>query len=117
MIENKISVITNLVTRAALNANAAEVIDYFGYILTKNVDPDKCGYSKYDIRFDLCSQFSLNGELGENVIIFGIGNRLPLHTDNRKKVSLVVGKGPMNVLDYTTVTSEAKYYVNIAKPR
>ena len=52
--------------------------------LTKNVDLDSDGYSKYDIGFDTRSFFSINGAWG-NVIIFGVENSLSVHTGNRQK--------------------------------
>ena len=62
--------------------------------LTKNANPDKYGYSGYDIGFDTVSNFSINGEQGKNVGIFGAENSLSLHADNRKKDILVLGEGP-----------------------
>ena len=52
--------------------------------LTKNVDLDSDGYSRYDIGFDTRSFFSINGAWG-NVIIFGVENSLSVHTGNRQK--------------------------------
>ena len=34
------------------------MVKIFKYKVTKNVDPDKYGYSGYGIGFDACSQFS-----------------------------------------------------------
>ena len=60
--------------------------------LTKNVDPDKYGYSGYSIVFDACSQFSLaRDEWGKNIVIFGVDNSLSVHTDNRKSDILILG--------------------------
>ena len=43
--------------------------------LTKNVDPDKCGYSGYGNKFDARLQFSTSGgSWGKNVVIFGVDN-------------------------------------------
>ena len=61
--------------------------DYlFGLVkFTKNVDPDKYGYSGYGIRFDVRSQFSLAiGEWDKNVVIFGMKNSSSNHVHNRK---------------------------------
>ena len=49
--------------------------------LTKNVDPDKYGYSGSGVEFDARSMFSINGEWGKEVV----DNSLSVHTDNRKK--------------------------------
>ena len=58
--------------------------------LTKNADADKYGRSGYGTGSDARSQFSLNGEWGKNVVIFGVNNNLSLQTDNRKKNILVL---------------------------
>ena len=81
--------------------------------LANNDDAD----SGCRIGFYARSQFSLNAEWGKNAISFGIDNSLSLHTDNRKKDVSVLAKGPTNRLDDTTITAEAKYYVNMTKPR
>ena len=55
-------------------------------ILTKNVDINKCGYSCYGIGFDRKSAFSFPvGEIGQNVIIFGVDMSSSAHIDNKKK--------------------------------
>ena len=59
----------------------------------------------------------MNEEWGKNVIIFGVDNSLSVHTDNRKKDILVLGKRPTDGLDDTRVTAEVKYSVNITNPR
>lgn len=59
-----------------------------------NANPDKYEYSGYDIGFDARSNFSINGEQGKNVGIFGADNSLSLHADNGKKDILVLGEGP-----------------------
>ena len=45
-----------------------------------------------------------NCEWGENAVIFGVGNSLSLHADNRRIVILVFGEGPTNRVDGTTTT-------------
>ena len=42
---------------------------------------------------------------------------LSMHVDNRNTGILVVGKGPMQGLDNTTLTAEKKYAVNISEHR
>ena len=85
--------------------------------LTNNADPDKYGDGGCGIGFYACPQFSLNAEWGKNVISLVVDNSLSLHTDNRKKDILGLAEGPTNRLDDTTITAEAKLYVNITKPR
>ena len=75
--------------------------------LNKNVDPDKYGYKGFSNGFDACSQFSLSVcEQGKNVIIFGVGNSLSMHTDNRKNDILVLIDEATNGLDDSTITAE-----------
>ena len=82
--------------------------------LTKNVDPDKYGYSGYGIGFDAPSQFLWSdSEWGKNVI-FGV-NSSSKHADNRKKVILLIGEGPTDGLVDATITVEAKYSINFIK--
>ena len=62
------------------------------YVL--NVDPDKYPYSGYDIGFDTQVEYSLtDGGVGKNVIIFGADMSSSVHTDNKGKSTLVLGKG------------------------
>ena len=60
---------------------------------------------------------SINDELGKNVIIFGAGNSLSVHTDNTKKYIAVIFEGPAYGLDDTTTMAETKYPINITKSR
>ena len=90
----------------------------FGAVkLTKNADPDKYGYSDYGIGFEAGSNFSINGECGKNVAICCVDNKLSVYIDNIEKDNLVLGKGSRDGLDYTTIITEAKYYVNITNSR
>ena len=50
--------------------------------------------------------------MGKNVIIFGAGMGLSVHIDNNEKDILVLGEGPTQGLDDTTLTTEAKYPIN-----
>lgn len=62
--------------------------------MTKNADNDKYGYSGLRIGFDAESSFSLSGgcSFGKNVIIFVVDNSSLIHVDNKKKLSLQLGK-------------------------
>ena len=84
-------------------------------LLTKNANHDKYGYDDYDIGFDVHSNFSVNAELGRNVITFGVDNSL-VHTVNRKKIFFSF-LWRTNGLEDTTTTAEAKYFINITKSR
>ena len=61
------------------------------------------------------SEFSLpEGSVGKIAIIFGVDMSSSLHTDNKKKDILILGKGPTQGLDYTTLTAEAEYSINFS---
>ena len=79
----------------------------------KNADPDKHGYGGYRIGFNTRSKFSLSdGCWDKNVIIFGVDNSSSEHVDNKEKDILVLGEGPTQELDDTTITAEVKYPIN-----
>ena len=48
------------------------------------------------------------GEFGKNVIIFGADMSSSVHFDNKKNNILIIGKGPTQGLDDTTLTAEKK---------
>ena len=77
---------------------------------TKNANPETYGYSGYGIGFDSCSQF---GKFAKNVVTFGVGNNLSVHTNSSKKNKLVLGEEPTDGLNDTIITTEVKYYINI----
>ena len=52
-----------------------------------------------------------------NVIIFGVDMSSSVHIDNKNKDILILGEGPTQGLDDTTLTSEAKYPINFTQPR
>ena len=85
--------------------------------LNKNADPNKYGYSGYSTGSDTRSNFLINGEGAKNVILFGVENSFSMHTNNRKKNILALGEGLTGELDDTAIVAEAKYSVNITKPR
>ena len=86
--------------------------------LIKNADPDKYGYIGYGTGFDARSQSSLPiRECGKNPVIFGVDDKSPRHTVNRKKDILFLGEEPMDGLDDITIMVEAKFSVIIIKLR
>ena len=91
----------------------------FGSVkLTKNGDPDKYKYSGYAIGFDSRSEFSFpDGSMGKIVIMFGADMSSSVHIDNKNKDVLILGKGPPQGVDDTTLTAEAKYPINFTQPR
>ena len=57
----------------------------------------------------MCSEFSLpDGSVGKNVIIFGVDMNSSVQIDNKKKFILILGLGPTQGLDDTTLTAEAQ---------
>ena len=89
----------------------------FGAVkLTKYADPDKYKYSGYGIGFDSHSEFSLlDGSIGKNVIIFGVDMSSSVHIDNKKKDILILGKGPTQGLNDTTLSVEAQYSIDFSR--
>ena len=53
--------------------------------------------------------------MGINVIIFGVDMSSSLHVDNMGKYILILGEGPRQGLDDTTLTVEAKYPINFTQ--
>ena len=65
---------------------------------------------------NLYSKFSWpDGSGGKKVIIFGADMNLSVHVDNKKKDILVLGEGPTQGLDNTTITAEVKYPINFTE--
>ena len=90
---------------------------FFGGIkLAKIADPYKYMYSGYGIGFDSRSLFPLpNFDWDKNVIIFGVDVSWSVHTENKKKDTLILGNGPAQRLHDTTLTAEAQYSINFSK--
>ena len=58
----------------------------------------------------MCSEFSLpDGSVGKNVIIFGVEMSSSVHIDNKRKYTLIIGKGPTQGLDDATLTAKPQY--------
>ena len=69
-----------------------------------------------DIGFDSQSEFLFSdGSYGKNVIIFGADMSSSVHVDNKGKDILILGEGPTQGLDDTTLTAEAKYPINFTQ--
>ena len=80
--------------------------------MTKNADIDKYKYSGYGIAFDRHGSFSFPGtRLGRNVITFGADMSSSAKIDNRKKINLILGKGPRQGLEHT-LSAEKMYSIN-----
>ena len=85
--------------------------------LTENADPDKYFYSGCAIGFGMRRTFLLSGgsEFGKNVIISRISNSSSAYFDNRNKDMLILGNGPTDGLDDTSLTRETEYSVNVTE--
>ena len=86
--------------------------------LTKNTDPDKYKYSGYGIGFASCSYYLLpNNTTRRYVIIFGADMNSSVHICNKGKDILILGDGPTQGLDDTTLTAEAIYSINFTQSK
>lgn len=75
----------------------------------QKTNSDKYGYSGYSIGLHECSKFSLPiSEQVKNVIIFYMDNSFSVLPDNRRIYILILGEGPIDGLDNTLITAEAK---------
>ena len=127
LIKNNISIlknVTNLYISYTLNPQLRNLnTDFtsgnclFGSVkLTKNADLDKYKYSGYGIGFNSHSEFSFtDGRFAKNVIIFGADMGSSGHIENKGKDILILGKGPTQGLNNTTLTREAKCPINFTQ--
>ena len=66
-------------------------------------------YSGYAIGFDLHLLFFLqNFDWGKNVTMFGVDMSSSVYIDKKKTYILIIGKGPTQGLDDTSLTAEAE---------
>ena len=81
--------------------------------MTKNSGADKYKYQGHGIGFDLSGIFSHpNGGDGKNVVIFGADMTNSKHANNKAKDILVLGHGPIQKIDDTTIYAEKIYSPN-----
>ena len=86
----------------------------FGSVkLTKNADINKYGYSGYGIGFDRNTSFSVDNEIGKNVI-FGVDMSLSTKIDNSEKDVLILGIRPTQGLE-NMLSTEKMYSINFTK--
>ena len=84
--------------------------------LTENANPNKYVYTDYNTEFGMRSEFLLSdSNTGKNVIILGADVSSSVHINNKGKDILILGKRPMQGLDETTITAEAKYLINFTQ--
>ena len=81
--------------------------------ITQNADTDKYFYSRYGIRFDFQSLFSIpHFDSGKNIYVLGVDMSSSVHIDNKRKYILILSKRPTQGLNSTTLTAEATYSIN-----
>ena len=81
--------------------------------LTKSSDLDKYKYTGYGIGFASRPEFLFaDGSYAKNVIISGGDMSTSVHGNHKGKNILIIGEGPTQRLDDTTLTAEAKYPTN-----
>ena len=56
-----------------------------------------------------------NFDWDKTVIIFAVDNSSSVNTNNKKKIILVIGKGPTQGLDDTTIMTGGKYTNNVSR--
>ena len=54
--------------------------------------------------------------MGKNVIIFGADMSSSVHIDNKNSDILILGEGPTQGLDGTTLIAEARNPINFTQP-
>ena len=82
--------------------------------LIKISDLDKYKYTGYGIGFDSGAEFLFTDRNFEkNVIIFGADMSSYVHVDNKGKDILILGEGPTQGLDDTTLTVEAINFITV----
>ena len=83
--------------------------------MTKHVDIDQYKYSGYGIGLDRKVEFSVGNGFGRNCIIFLVDISSSVHVDNKKKDILILGEGPTQGLDGTTLTTEKFYSIDFTE--
>ena len=91
----------------------------FGGVKISNyADISNYKYSGYGIGFDGKGAFShLSVGFRNNAMIFGVDMSSSVHVDNKKKDILILGEGPKQRLDGTTLTAEKKYSISFTPSR
>ena len=61
--------------------------------------------------------FSIDDDVGRNVIIFGVDMSSSPHIDNKRKDILILGKGPTQGLSEHSLTPAKMYSINFTVTR
>ena len=65
-----------------------------------------------DFRYAEAFRYLMVAGLVKNITVFGVDMSLFWHTDNRKNVILILGKGAKQGLDNTILIAEKEYAMN-----
>ena len=89
----------------------------FGAVeITKNDDTSKYKCKGYGICFDKGGSFSDSSiNNGRNVLIFGVHGSSLVHSNNKANNTYVIGKGPVQGIDGTTLHAEKLYSQNFTQ--
>ena len=76
--------------------------------IVKNNNKEKWEYNGCGIAFDGKGEWSFGDDSARNVAVFGVDNSSSSHTDNRKNKFLVLGEGPIFVINGGTKCTRKK---------
>ena len=83
--------------------------------LTRNAIKSKFTYKVWGIAFYGESSWDFGNDFARIVVIFGVDNNSPSHTDNQKNNFLVLGEGPADSINDSTCASEKEFSINFIK--
>ena len=72
-------------------------------------------YSGFGIIFDSAGSWSFNNDSARNVIMSGVDNSLPSHSDNHKNNFLVLSEGPTFGISGRFSSPEKEFSINFSK--
>ena len=91
-------------------------MNFIGHCLVKNNISIPRYRIWFGIGFDSRSEFSLpDSSIKKNVIVFGADISSSVHTDNNTDNILILGEGPTQGLDDTTLVAKTKYPINFTQ--
>ena len=85
--------------------------------IVKNSNKENYVYSSYRIAFDGKSEWSFGNDPSKNVIVSGVDNSSPSHTDNLKNGFLILGEGSTFGINGRFGASEQKSILILVKQR
>ena len=86
-----------------------------GTNVVKNSDKENYVYSACGITLDSAGSWSFDNDFARNVIIFGVDNSSPSHSDNRNKNFKLLGEGPAFGINESFESPEKKFNINFTK--